>query len=121
MKQKPTRKLDKMREHIMDIAGIGYFIIGLVAVLKEGFTLFNLAWLIIGSLWVGVIALDRITERKLDYVAYALYFSLFFLACYTFGAVLRTYEFRPVGLLYWYLAGVVAGGVIYFMHKKIKK
>ena len=111
-------KGEKIGENLRDVIGIGLFVVGIISVLKKGFTLLASAWFILGCLWMGLVVFRAL---KSAYTAHVLFFSLFFILGYVIGSILGIYEFKPIGFLYWYFGGVIVGSGIYFMHKKKKK
>jgi len=117
------RIIEGIKENLIDVIGI---VIGItlllehVGVLKEGFTFFTSAWFILGCLWISWV-IFKVFKKKSVYTACVLFFPLIFLLNYAIGSALSIYEFKPIGLLYWYFVGVIAGSVIYFLQKRRKK
>jgi hypothetical protein len=115
-KEGERMRYDEIRENLVAVVGIGFFVVGICVILKEGFTTLSLAWFVLGCLGICT-ALLRI---KRIYVAYVLFFTFIFLLNYLIGSVLRIYKFRTEGLLYWYAVGIIVGSVIYYIQKRGK-
>jgi hypothetical protein len=116
-KSEKMGKYERIRENLVDVIGIGWFIVGVCSILQEGFTFFSLAWFVLGCLWIFSILFIVFKERR-GYTACILLFTLIFLFNYLIGSILEIYKFRPEGLLYWYLVAVIVGSLIYFLQKR---
>ena len=115
------RNIDEIRENLIDVVGIGLFVVGICAILKEGITTLSLAWFVLGCAWICIL-IFRVFTKKSTYTVYVLFFTFFFLLGYSVGSFLGLYKFRPEGLLYWYVeGGVIIGSMMYFLQKREKQ
>jgi hypothetical protein len=110
---------EKIRESVVDVVGIGWFIAGICYILK-GFTLISLAWLILGCLWICVVLFRVLTERP-AYTINVLIFTAVYLLGYLIGSSLGIWKFKSVGLIYWYLGGIICGSIVYHIQKRERK
>jgi len=77
---------DEIRKNLVAVVGIGFFVVGICAILKEGFTILSLTWLTLGCLGICTALLRVFMERRI-YVAYVLFFTLVLLLSYLIGSV----------------------------------
>ncbi len=105
---------DEIKKNFVTVIGMGYFITGVISLLK-----YSRTPLILGLVFSGLCGVFGHTVQDKTKVRCAHGgFSIFFILGYITGCILGIYTFRPEGLIYWYAVGMVCGIAVYLLKNR---
>jgi len=104
-------KLFEIRENVTEIALMGFAVVGIVGILKEGFNFFNVAFTIIGSISATFTVFEAISDRKIRFPTIVLSVFLVLVTLYAFLTLSNLVTFDPVFIIDLYIASIILGGV----------